>query len=190
MRRVVVTGLGAVTPVGNNVNDMWESIKDGKCGIAPITHYDTEGRKVKVAGEVKDFDASSIDRKELRKMDRFSQFALVAASEAIEDSGIDLDSEDLDRFGVIVASGIGGLGTIENDHKRGLEKGFDRVSPFFIPMSISNMAAARIAITYGLKGMCTCVVTACAAGTNAVGDAYRNIKDGYSDMMICGGTEG
>lgn len=189
MRRVVVTGMGAVTPIGNNVKDTWDSVVAGKCGIAPITHYDTEGRKVKVAGEVKDLDVSCIDRKELRKMDRFSQFALVAAKEAMEDSGVDLETENLDRFGVIVSSGIGGLGTIESDHQRGMEKGFDRVSPFFIPMAISNMAAARIAITYGLKGMCSCVVTACAAGSNAVGDAYRNIKDGYSDMMVCGGAE-
>ena len=189
MRRVVVTGLGAVTPIGNNVKDMWESVKAGKCGIAPITHYDTEGRKVTVAGEVKDSDVSCIEKKELRKMDKFSQYALVAAKEAIEDSGLDLEKEDADNIGVIVASGIGGLGTIENDHTRGMEKGFDRVSPYFIPMSISNMAAARIAITYGLKGMCSCVVTACAAGTNAVGDAYRNIKDGYLDMIVCGGAE-
>ena len=189
MRRVVVTGLGAVTPIGNNVKDMWESVKAGKCGIAPITHYDTEGRKVTVAGEVKDLDVSCIEKKELRKMDKFSQYALVAAKEAIEDSGLDLEKEDVDNIGVIVASGIGGLGTIENDHTRGMEKGFDRVSPYFIPMSISNMAAARIAITYGLKGMCSCVVTACAAGTNAVGDAYRNIKDGYLDMIVCGGAE-
>ena len=143
---------------------MWESVKAGKCGIAPITHYDTEGRKVTVAGEVKDLDVSCIEKKELRKMDKFSQYALVAAKEAIEDSGLDLEKEDADNIGVIVASGIGGLGTIENDHTRGMEKGFDRVSPYFIPMSISNMAAARIAITYGLKGMCSCVVTACAAG--------------------------
>lgn len=189
MRRVVVTGLGAVTPIGNNVKDIWESVKAGKCGIAPITHYDTEGRKVTVAGEVKDLDVSCIEKKELRKMDKFSQYALVAAKEAIEDSGLDLEKEDADNIGVIVASGIGGLGTIENDHTRGMEKGFDRVSPYFIPMSISNMAAARIAITYGLKGMCSCVVTACAAGTNAVGDAYRNIKDGYLDMIVCGGAE-
>lgn len=189
MRRVVVTGLGAVTPIGNNVKDMWESVKAGKCGIAPITHYDTEERKVTVAGEVKDLDVSCIEKKELRKMDKFSQYALVAAKEAIEDSGLDLEKEDADNIGVIVASGIGGLGTIENDHTRGMEKGFDRVSPYFIPMSISNMAAARIAITYGLKGMCSCVVTACAAGTNAVGDAYRNIKDGYLDMIVCGGAE-
>jgi len=189
MRRVVVTGLGAVSPIGNNVKDMWDSVKAGKCGIAPITHYNTTDRKVKVAGEVKELDVSCIDKKELRKMDRFSQFALVAAKEAIEDSGINLEEENLDRFGVIVASGIGGLQTIENDHERGMSKGFDRVSPFFIPMAISNMAAARIAITYGLTGMCSCVVTACAAGTNAVGDAFRNIKDGYSDMMICGGAE-
>ena len=189
MRRVVVTGLGAVTPIGNNVKDMWESVKAGKCGIAPITHYDTEGRKVIVAGEVKDLDVSCIEKKELRKMDKFSQYALVAAKEAIEDSGLDLEKEDADNIGVIVASGIGGLGTIENDHTRGMEKGFDRVSPNFIPMTISNMAEARIAITYGLKGMCSCVVTACAAGTNAVGDAYRNIKDGYLDMIVCGGAE-
>lgn len=189
MRRVVVTGLGAVTPIGNNVNDMWDSVKAGKCGIAPITNYDATDRKVKVAAEVKDLDLSCIDKKELRKMDRFSQLALVAAKEAIEDCEVDLEKENLDRFGVIVASGIGGLSTIESDHERGMAKGFDRVSPFFIPMAISNMAAARIAITYGLKGMCSCVVTACAAGTNAIGDAFRNIKDGYSDMMICGGAE-
>ena len=130
MRRVVVTGLGAVTPIGNNVKDMWESVKAGKCGIAPITHYDTEGRKVTVAGEVKDLDVSCIEKKELRKMDKFSQYALVAAKEAIEDSGLDLEKEDADNIGVIVASGIGGLGTIENDHTRGMEKGFDRVSPY------------------------------------------------------------
>lgn len=189
MRRVVVTGMGAVSPLGNNVKDMWEAVQQGKCGIAPIQAYDTTDRKVTLAGEVKDLDKSCIDRKELRKMDLFTQYAVIAAKEAMDDCGIDLDAVDKERFGVIVASGIGGLQTIESDHSRGLEKGFDRVSPFFIPMGISNMAAARIAITYGLQGMCTCVVTACAAGTNAVGDAYRNIKDGYSDIMMCGGAE-
>lgn len=189
MRRVVVTGLGAVSPIGNSVKDMWESVQKGKCGIGPITHFDTEGRKVKVAGEVKDLDVSCIDRRDLRKMDPFCQFALVAAKEAIEDSGIDLETEDKERFGVIVSSGIGGLGTIASEHTRGTDKGFDRVSPYFVPAAITNMAAARIAIAYGLQGMCTCVVTACAGGTNAVGDAYRNIKDGYSDIIACGGAE-
>lgn len=189
MRRVVVTGMGAVSPIGNNVKDMWESVQQGKCGIGPITHFDTEGRKVTMAGEVKDLDVSCIERRDLRKMDPFCQFALVAAKEAIEDSGIDLETENKDRFGVIVSSGIGGLGTIAAEHSRGLDKGFDRVSPYFVPAAITNMAAGRIAIAYGLQGICTCVVTACAGGTNAIGDAYRNIKDGYSDVIACGGAE-
>lgn len=188
MRRVVITGLGAVTPVGNNVNDMWEGIKTGKCGIDKITHYDTTGRKVKVAGEVKDLNIEDyVDKKELRKMDRFCAFALIAADEAVKDAGIEFT--DSDRCGVLVSSGIGGLGTIEEEHKKGCEKGFDRVSPYFIPAAISNMAAGRIAIKYGLHGMCSCVVTACAGGTNAIGDAFRNVRDGYSEVMLCGGTE-
>ena len=190
MRKVVVTGLGAVTPIGNTISQMWDSIKAGKCGIDTITHYDIEGRKVTLAGEVKDFNPEErIEKGALRKLDMFTVFALAAAGEAMEDSGLDMEKEDRDRCGVIFSSGIGGLGTIQNECTRGLNKGFDRVSPHFIPMSISNMAAGHIAIKYGLNGMCTCVVTACASGTNAIGDAFRQIRDGYHDVMVCGGSE-
>lgn len=190
MRKVVVTGLGAITPVGNNVNIMWENIKKGTCGIAPITSYDASSYKVKLAAEVKDFNPEEyLDKREVRKLDRFVQFALVAANEAFADAKIDTDALDLDRCGVIVSSGIGGLSTIQKEDIKGYEKGYDRISPFFIPMSISNMASAQIAIKYGFHGICTSVVTACAGGTNAIGEAYRHIKDGYGDMVICGGTE-
>lgn len=189
MRRVVITGMGAVTPIGNNVAETWSGIKEGKCGIAPITHYDTTDRKVKVAGEVKNLNLEEhVDKKELRKMDTFCAFALIAADEAVKDSGISFE-QDSDRCGVLVSSGIGGLGTIETEHSKGVEKGFDRVSPYFIPAAISNMAAGRIAIKYGIHGMCSCVVTACAGGTNAIGDSFRHIRDGYAEAMVCGGTE-
>ena len=190
MRKVVVTGIGMVTPVGNNTEDSWNAVKAGKCGIAPITHYDTEGRKVTLAAEVKDFDSAEyIDAKELRKMDRFVVFAVSAASQAVKDSGLDFASEDTERAGVIVSSGIGGFTTIQSETIKGSEKGYDRVSPYFIPQIISNMAAGQIAIKYGLNGMCTCVVTACAGGTNAIGDAFHRIRDGYEDVMLAGGTE-
>ena len=190
MRRVVVTGIGMITPVGNNTSDSWNAVKNGECGIGPITHYDTTGRKVTLAGEVKDYDpGTTIDPKELRKMDRFVQFAMTAASEAVEASGIDFASENTERAGVIISSGIGGFATIQSEIIKGNEKGYDRVSPYFIPQIISNMAAGQIAIKYGLNGMCSCVVTACAGGTNAVGDAFHRIRDGYEDVMLCGGTE-
>lgn len=189
MRRVVITGMGAVTPVGNNVNEMWEGVKAGKCGIGLITSYDTTGRKVKVAGEVKDLNVEDfIDKREIRKMSRFSIFATIAADEAVADAGISFEN-DAERCGVIVSSGIGGLDTIEKEHAKGMEKGHDRVSPYFIPSAISNMAAGRIAIKHGIKGMCSCVVTACAGGTNAVGDSFRYVRDGYADVMVCGGAE-
>ena len=190
MRRVVVTGIGMITPVGNNTSDSWNAVKNGECGIGPITHYDTTGRKVTLAGEVKDYDpGATIDPKELRKMDRFVQFAMTAASEAVESSGIDFASENTERAGVIISSGIGGFATIQSEIIKGNEKGYDRVSPYFIPQIISNMAAGQIAIKYGLNGMCSCVVTACAGGTNAIGDAFHRIRDGYEDVMLCGGTE-
>ena len=190
MRRVVVTGIGMITPVGNNTSDSWNAVKNGECGIGPITHYDTTGRKVTLAGEVKGYDpAATIDPKELRKMDRFVQFAMTAASEAVEASGIEFASENTERAGVIISSGIGGFATIQSEIIKGNEKGYDRVSPYFIPQIISNMAAGQIAIKYGLNGMCSCVVTACAGGTNAVGDAFHRIRDGYEDIMLCGGTE-
>lgn len=190
MRRVVITGMGAVTPIGNNVNDMWEAVKAGKCGIGKISHFNTENSAVKLAGEVKGFDAESIaDKAELRKMDDFTIYALAAADEAVKDSGIDFDKEDTLRCGVIVSSGIGGLTTIQRECLRGESKGYDRVSPHFVPMSITNMAAGHVAIRFGLHGMCTSVVTACASGTNAVGDALRQIRDGYQDVIVCGGAE-
>ncbi len=190
MRRVVVTGLGAVTPIGNNVKDMWESVKKGKCGIDKITHYDTEGRKVKLAGEVKDFHAENIlPKSEIRKMDDFTIFAVAAAKEAMEDAKIDMNQVDRERCGIVFSSGIGGIETIQSECTKGLAKGFDRVSPHFIPKSITNMAAGHIAIQYGFQGMCTCLVTACAGATNAIGDAFHQVRDGYHDVMLCGGSE-
>ncbi len=189
-RRVVITGLGTVNPIGNSAADSWQAAKEGKCGIGPITAFDTTNFKVKLAGEVKDFDPTTvIDKREVKKMARFTQFALYAADEAIKDSGLDLAAEDAASIGVIVSSGIGGLPTIEAEHSRGMERGFEKVSPYFVPMSIANMAAGQIAIRYGLKGMCSCPVTACAGGTNAVGDAFHRIRDGYEQMMVCGGAE-
>lgn len=190
MRRVAVTGLGAVTPIGNNVADMWRSVKEGVCGIAPITHYDTTGRKVTLAAEVKEFHPEEmIDKKELRRMDRFTQFAAVAAKEAIEDAGLLMEQENPKRCGVVVSSGIGGIDLIQEFTITGEKKGYDRISPLFIPMSISNIAAGQLAITYGFRGMCSCPVTACAGGTNAIGDAFHYIRDGYAEVMLCGGTE-
>ena len=188
-RRVVITGLGTVNPLGNNVADSWAAARAGKCGIGPITQFDTTDFKCKLAGEVKDFDPESVvDKKEVRKMARFTLLALGAAAEAIADSGLDTEAEGKD-IGVILSSGIGGLPTIEEQHARGEEKGMEKVSPYFVPMAIANMAAAQVAIRFGLKGMCTCPVTACAGGTNAVGDAFHRIRDGYEPVMVCGGAE-
>ena len=189
-RRVVITGMGAVTPLGHTAPELWQQVQAGACGIAPITHYDTSTQKAHLAGEVKDLDVVELLGKgAARKMDRFTQLALLAAREAFADSALDPEAVDMTRCGVIVSSGIGGLSTIEQEHDRGLARGFDRVSPFFIPMCISNMAAGTIAIDLGIKGMCSCVVTACAGSSNAVGDSFRQIRDGYADMMLCGGSE-
>lgn len=189
-RRVVVTGVGTINPIGHNVEETWKSIEEGKCGIAPISLFDTKGMKVTLAGEVKDFDVTKyIDKKEAKKMDRFIQMGMIASHEAMLDSGLDINNIDSHRFGVIVSSGIGGLGSIEKNYQTGEKRGFDRVSPFFIPMTISNLAAGHIAIAYHAQGLCTCPVTACAGGTNAIGDAFRNIRDGYQDVMIAGGCE-
>lgn len=189
-RRVVVTGIGTINPIGHNVEETWKSIEEGKCGIAPISLFDTKGMKVTLAGEVKDFDVTKyIDKKEAKKMDRFIQMGMIASHEAMLDSGLDINNIDSHRFGVIVSSGIGGLGSIEKNYQTGEKRGFDRVSPFFIPMTISNLAAGHIAIAYHAQGFCTCPVTACAGGTNAIGDAFRNIRDGYQDVMIAGGCE-
>lgn len=199
-RQVVVTGLGTVNPLGNSVEESWAQIREGKHGIGPITQFDASEFEVKLAAEVKNFDpAKRLNKREALRMARFTQFALYAAAEALEMAGIDrIPSKEEDKeavkagrrdAGVIVSSGIGGLSVIEKEHLRGMEKGYEKVSPFFIPMTISNMAAARIAIDYGLGGMCTCPVTACAGGNNAIGDAFHRIRDGYENLMVCGGTE-
>ena len=189
-RRVVITGLGAVTPVGLTAAESWEAVKAGKCGIGPITLYDASSMKAKLAGEVKGFDpANYMEKREARKVDRFAQFALAAAQEAVEQSGLDFAKEDPYRCAIIMSAGIGGLITLQNECVKGSQKGFDKISPFFIPMAIGNMAAAQIAIKYGITGMATCPTTACAGGTNAVGDALRQVRDGYADVVLCGGAE-
>lgn len=189
-RRVVITGLGAVTPLGMNMKESWQAVREGRCGIAPITRYDASAQKVKLAAEVKRFDPeATLGKAEARRMGRFTQFAVVAAREAVADSGMDRTKIDADRCGVIVSSGIGGQAVTESEHTRGMERGWDRVSPFYIPMGISNMAAGQVAIDQGFRGMCTCPVTACAGGSNAVGDAFHYVRDGYADVMLCGGTE-
>ena len=189
-RRVVITGMGAVTPLGLTLEESWAAVKAETCGIGPITQYDTTNQKVKLAGEVRDFNPEQyIDKREVRKTDRFVQFALASAAQAMEHSGLVMENENSQRCGVVFASGIGGFSTIQNECLKGNEKGYDRVSPYFIPMAISNMAAGNIAIRFGFHGMCTCPVTACASGTNAVGDAFRQIRDGYADVILAGGTE-
>ena len=189
-RRVVITGLGAVTPVGLTASESWQAVKDGVCGIAPITQFDPTGMKVHLAAEVKGFEpANCMTKPEAKHMGRFTQFAMACAKEALADAAFDPAQADLDRCGVIISSGIGGLSITESEHDRGKEKGWDRVSPFYIPMGICNMAAGQVAILSGFRGMCSCPVTACAGGTNAVGDAFHYIRDGYADAMLCGGTE-
>lgn len=188
-RRVVITGMGAVTPLGNDIKSFWEAIKNGVCGIGPITAYDTSDSKVKLAAEVKIDPSKYLSPAEIKKMDSFTVLAMIAANEAIKDSGISCENADPDRCGVLVSSGIGGISTIIREHSKSLEKGYDRVSPFFIPMSIINMASGRIAINTGFHGQASSVVTACAGSANAVGDAMRMIRHGYLDAVICGGTE-
>lgn len=189
-RRVVITGMGTVNPIGNTVEESWQSARSGACGIAPITRYDTSDMKVKLAGEVKGLNAELIlGRRECKRMDRFTQLAMIAAQEAVQDSGLEMEKLDLDRCGVICSSGIGGFETVGEANRRSTERGYDAVSPFMIPMIISNIAAGQMAIRFGFRGMCTCVVTACAGGTNAIGDAFRHIRDGYGEVMLCGGAE-
>ncbi len=189
-RRVVITGMGTINPLGNDLISSWEAVKKGACGIGPITHFDTTDFKVKLAAEVKDFNpAEYIVPKEARKMDRYTQFACAAAKEAIEDSGLDMQKENADRCGCIVSSGIGGIATTAAEHKKVMEKGFDMISPFFIPMTITNMAAGQIALIHGLKGICTSVVTACASSNHAIGEGFHRIRDGYEDVIVSGGAE-
>ena len=191
MRRVVITGMGTVNPLANNLEATWDAVKQGKCGIGPITHFDPSDLKVKLAGEVKWFDAAEVlGPKEARRMDVYCQYACAAAKEAMADAALDMEKENADRIGCIVSSGIGGLSTIAEEHSKGETKGYGKISPYFIPMAITNMAAGQIAIMYGLKGICTSVVTACASSNNAIGDSFHRIRDGYEDVMVCGGAEG
>ncbi|MCI9619656.1 MAG: beta-ketoacyl-ACP synthase II [Dorea sp.] len=189
-RRVVVTGLGAVTPIGNTVEEFWSSVKEGKVGIGEITRFDTSDYKVKVAAEVKGFAAKEhMDFKAAKRMEPFSQYAVAAAIEAYEDAGLDMEKEDPFRAGVIVGSGIGSLQVVEREYEKILTKGPGRVNPLMVPLMISNMAAGNISIQLGLKGKCTNVVTACASGTNCIGDALRAIQYDDADIMLAGGTE-
>lgn len=189
-RRVVITGLGTVNPLGNNVETTWDNVKKGVCGIDEITRIDTTNHAVKLAGEVKDLDVTAvIDKKDARRMDRYAQYAVVAADEAFKQSGLDMEKEDAERCGVIFSSGIGGMEVTEKNYQTGERRGFDKISPFYIPMTIANMGAGNIAIRFGFKGICSSVVTACASGNNAIGDSFHYIRDGYADVMICGGSE-
>ena len=189
-RRVVVTGLGAITPVGNDVETFWNSLKNGVVGIGPITTFDTAEYKAKLAAEVKDFDPKKyMDNKTARRMERFSQFAVAAAKEALEDAGIDMEKEDPFRVGVSVGSGIGGLDAIERETRKLTEKGPSRINPLLVPLMISNMAAGNIGIQFGLKGKNINVVTACATGTHSIGEAFRSIQYGEADVMVAGGAE-
>lgn len=190
MRRVVVTGMGVISPIGNNLDEFWNSIKEEKVGIGPITKFDTTDFKVKLAGEVKNFNPKDhMDAKLARRMETFSQYAVVAAGQALEQSGLDLKTEDVTRIGVCVGSGVGSLQAMEKDHEKLLNKGPGRISPLLVPMMISNMAAGNVSMVYGLKGKCTNIVTACATGSHCIGDAYRYIQYNDADVMVAGGTE-
>ncbi len=189
-RRVVITGLGAVTPLGNSMKETWASIKEGKLGIGPITYFDTEEFKVKLAAQVKDFDASQrMDKKSARRMELFSQYAVAAAWEAMEDSGLDMKMEDPFRAGVIVGSGIGSVATVEREYEKILNHKIKRADPLMVPRMISNMAAGNISIQLGLQGKCTNVATACASGSHCIGDAFRAIQYNDADIMFAGGSE-
>lgn len=189
-RRVVITGIGAISPIGNNAVEMWENAKAGVNGIDFIKNIDVTNHGVKIAGEVKDYNPKDyFPVKEAKRMDKSTQFGVIAAREAIKDSEIDLEKVDLDKAGVIVATGIGGLQTIENEYERGSKSGFDRISPFFIPMAIVNILPATISIEFGFKGTTAPIVTACAAATNSIGQAFREIAQGYLDLALAGGSE-
>lgn len=189
-RRVVITGMGVVSSLGIGVDGFWQSIKAGKCGISRIERIDISDLPAKVGAEIKNFNSTDfIDKKETKRMDRFSQYAVVAAQLAMENSKLNLDKINKERMGVIIGSGIGGIETLENQHSVLLEKGPGRISPFFVPMLIPNMASGNVAINCGAKGFCECVVTACASSTNSVGDAFKVIQRGDADVVIAGGTE-
>ena len=190
MNRVVVTGLGAVTPIGNDVDTFWNSLKEKKIGFGPITAFDTTEFKVKLAAEVNNFDAKQfMDPKAARRMERFSQFAVAAAKQALDDAKINMSEMDPYRIGVSIGSGVGSLQIIEKEHVKMMEKGPGRVNPLMVPLMISNMAAGNVSIQFGLKGKCIDVVTACASGTHSIGEAMRSIQHGEVDVMVTGGTE-
>lgn len=191
MNRVVITGMGAITPLGNTVEAFWDGLKNGKNGIAPITKFDASETGITVAAEVKDFDPTLyMDRKEYKRMDLYSQYAVAAAVQAVENAGLEVDKIDATRFGVIIGSGIGGLCEMESGIIKMHNKGPKRVPPMFVPMTIGNMAAGNTSIKVGAKGVSLDIVTACASATNSIGEAYRNIKHGYSDVILAGGAEG
>lgn len=189
--RVVVTGLGVISPLGNDIASFWQAMKDGKSGIGMLSNFDASSFDSRIAGEVKIFEPSlyGISMKDTKRMDRFVQFAVASTKQALLDSGIDLGKTDLNRIGVVVGSGIGGLDIIEKEHNVFLQKGAARLSPFLIPMLIVNQAAGQVGITFGLKGPNTCVATACASGSHAIGDAFRILERGDADVMVAGGTE-
>lgn len=189
--RVVITGMGVISPTGNSIEEFWDNISHGRGGIGPLTRFNASDYESRICGEVKNFDPCKfLNRKEVRHMDLFVQYAMVASIEAMNDAGIDMSSEDPHRVGVLIGSGIGGIGTIEKQHEILLSKGPDRVSPFLIPMLIVNMASGQISMYFKAKGPNTCVATACASGSHAIGDAFRLIQRDYCDVMIAGGTEG
>ncbi len=190
MRRVVVTGMGAVTPLGNTVEEFWSNIKAGKVGIGPITKFDVTDYRAKVAGEVKDFKADEyMDFKTAKRMELFSQYAAASALMAVKDSGIDIEKEDAYRCGVVVGSGVGSMQATEREYKRLLDFGPNKIGPLYVPLMISNMAAGNIAIVTGFKGKNIDVVTACASGTNSIGEAFRSIQHDEADVILAGGTE-
>ena len=189
-RRVVITGLGAISPIGNNVEELWNGIKENRCGIDNITAFDTSNFKTKLAGEVKNYaPLEHFEVKQAKRLDRVSQFAMIAAREAYKDSDITSENTDLEKVGIFVSSGIGGLITIQEQCEVNAIKGNNRVSPMFIPMTIANIPAGNISIDLGLKGESISIVTACASSTQAIGEAYRNIKHGYEDVIFAGGSE-
>ena len=189
-KRVVITGLGAITPIGIGKEAFWKALLEGKNGISRITRFDPEGYGSQIAGEVQDFEPTDfIDKKESKRMDRYAQFAVAASKLAVEDAKLDFEKEDRNRIGTYIGAGIGGIETMHSQYEKLFAKGPSRISPFFIPMMIANMAAGHVAIEFGLHGPSECVVTACATGTNCIGDAFRIIQGGEADMMLAGGTE-
>lgn len=190
MKRVVVTGMGAVTPIGLNIEEFWEGLKNGRTGFSEITQFDTTDFKVKVAASVKGFEGKNyMDVKSAKRMELFCQYAVAAAKEALEQSGIQMDQEDPYRVGCAIGSGVGSLQAFEREHKRMLERGPSRINPLLVPLMITNMAAGNVSIQFGLKGKCINVVTACATGTHSIGEAFRSIQYGEADVMVAGGTE-